>query len=74
MRGIDDSGRISLSHKELLGTWKENADRFHVGETVSGIVRSVESYGVFIELSPNLAGLAEPREGVEVGNLSLIHI
>ena len=29
---------------------------------MSGIVRSIENYGVFVELSPNLAGLAELRE------------
>ncbi|MFQ9126477.1 MAG: hypothetical protein ACLR4Z_06430 [Butyricicoccaceae bacterium] len=29
------------------------------GETVRGVVRSVEPYGVFIELAPNLSGLAE---------------
>ena len=45
--------------RELLGTWEENAARFSVGQTVAGILRSVESYGVFIELAPNLAGLAE---------------
>lgn len=58
------SNRIFLSHKELLGTWQENADRFIAGETVSGIVRSVEPYGIFVELAPNLAGLAEPKEQV----------
>ena len=36
-----ENGRISLSHKELLGTWEENAANFSPGETVSGIVRSV---------------------------------
>ena len=57
--GRDSSGRICLSHKELLGTWEENAARFSPGETVGGIIRSVEDYGVFVELAPNLAGLAE---------------
>ncbi len=42
-----ENGRISLSHKELLGTWEENAERFCAGETVSGIIRSVENYGAF---------------------------
>ena len=60
-------GRICLSHKELLGTWEENSARFDVGSTVRGVVRSVESYGVFIELMPNLAGLSEPREGLAPG-------
>lgn len=62
-----ENGRICLTHKELLGTWEENASLFGVGETVSGIVRSVEDYGAFIELTPNLAGLAELREGLEPG-------
>jgi small subunit ribosomal protein S1 len=65
-----ENGRISLSHKELLGTWAENAAKFSAGETVTGIVRSIESYGSFIELTPNLAGLAEVhpdiREGMRV--------
>ena len=46
----------------MLGTWEENAAQFAAGQTVAGIIRSVEHYGVFIELTPNLAGLAEIRE------------
>lgn len=69
-----ENGRISLSHKELLGTWQENADKFVVGETVAGIVRSVESYGAFVELSPNLAGLSESKEGVKVGQQASVYI
>lgn len=67
VRGMDEEGRVSLSHKELLGTWEENAAKFSLGETVSGIVRSVEDYGVFIELAPNLAGLAEVYPGAKAG-------
>ena len=52
-----ENNRITLSHKELLGTWEENAKFFSIGETVAGIVRSVENYGAFIELAPNLACL-----------------
>ncbi len=66
--------RIYVSHKELLGTWEENAARFQVGQTVVGIVRSVEEYGVFIELAPNLAGLAEYREDVVVGQPAAVYI
>ncbi|MDE7301694.1 MAG: 30S ribosomal protein S1, partial [Oscillospiraceae bacterium] len=67
-------GRVWLSHKELLGTWEENAARFNYGETVSGIIRSVEDYGIFVELAPNLAGLAEPKEGVSVGQNASVYI
>lgn len=58
-----ESGRLYVSLKELLGTWEENASHFFAGHTVGGIVRSIEDYGIFVELAPNLAGLAEIREG-----------
>lgn len=74
VKNIDGEGRITLSHKELLGTWEENASVFSVGETVPGIVRSVEKYGIFVELSPNLAGLAEFSEGVEAGSHAGVYI
>ena len=63
VKSIDPTtGRIYVTLRELLGTWEENLRGFAVGQTVTGIIRSVESYGVFIELAPNLAGLAEVRE------------
>ncbi len=66
--------KICLTHKELLGTWEENASVFSVGETVSGVVRSIEDYGIFVELAPNLAGLAELKEGVQVGDHACVYI
>ena len=57
-----ESDRIYVTMRELLGTWEENAAAFDVGQTVTGIVRSIENYGVFVELAPNLAGLAEVGE------------
>lgn len=61
-------GRIFISTRELLGTWEENAAHFSAGQTVAGIVRSVEEYGVFVELAPNLAGLAELKEETAKGS------
>ena len=69
-----ENGRICLSQRELQGTWEENAALFAQGETVAGIVRSVESYGIFVELTPNLAGLAEPRAGVLPGQRAGVYI
>ncbi|HIZ16653.1 MAG TPA: S1 RNA-binding domain-containing protein [Firmicutes bacterium] len=74
VKSVDADGRISLSHKELLGTWEENAAVFEQGQTVSGIIRSVEDYGVFVELTPNLAGLAEPHENVYAGQQASVYI
>ncbi len=67
-----DTGRIFVSMRELLGTWEQNANNFEVGQTVAGIVRSIESYGAFVELAPNLAGLAELREGTKDADIARI--
>lgn len=75
IKSIDrESGRIYVTHKELLGTWEENAGLFNVGQTVAGIVRSIEDYGIFVELTPNLAGLAEYKEGITVGQTAAVYI
>ena len=74
VKSVDETGRVNLTHKELLGTWEENASLFAQGETVSGIIRTVEDYGAFVELTPNLAGLAEPREGVIAGQQASVYI
>ncbi|MEG1761815.1 MAG: S1 RNA-binding domain-containing protein [Hydrogenoanaerobacterium sp.] len=74
VKSVDSYGRISLTHKELWGTWSENAALFKSGETVAGVVRSVEEYGVFVELTPNLAGLAELRAGVHPGQQTSVYI
>lgn len=70
--------RLFVSMRELLGTWEENASFFEAGQTVAGIVRSVESYGVFVELTPNLAGLAELKDGdspiAAVGRYAAVYI
>ena len=70
----DAAGRVTLTHKELLGTWRQNADLFAIGETVPGLIRSVESYGVFVELTPNLAGLAEYNPEVKEGEAAAVYI
>ena len=74
VKSIDNQGRVTLSLKELLGTWEENAENFKAGQTVGGIVRSIEKYGVFIELSPNLAGLAEYTSDVQEGDSASVYI
>ena len=61
-------GRVRLTHRELLGTWEENARRLTPGMTVAGWVRGIKDYGAFVELFPNLSGLAEPREDLHEGD------
>lgn len=66
--------KLTFSLKELLGTWQENAANFNPGETVTGTVRSIETYGVFVELAPNLAGLAEPCDFLFEGQRVAVYI
>lgn len=69
-----EAHKLTFSLKELLGTWSENAAMFQVGETVTGTVRSIETYGVFVELTPNLAGLAEPCDYLFEGQRVAVYI
>lgn len=74
IKKIDKQGKITLTHKELLGTWTDEASKFNVGETVVGVVRSKESYGTFVELTPNLAGLAQSEFEAEPGDKVIVKI
>jgi small subunit ribosomal protein S1 len=74
IRSIVPGDRICVTHKELLGTWEENAASFKPGQTVTGIVRSIETYGVFVELTPNLAGLAESCSKLKPGQQASVYI
>ena len=69
-----EARRITLTHRELLGTWMENASRFRPGETVRGVVRTVKDYGSFIELAPNLSGLADAKERLSPGDGVSVYI
>ena len=74
IKSRDVQGRFVLTIRELLGTWEENAAGFTVGETVVGIVRSVEEYGTFVEIAPNLAGLAETCPDLHPGQAVSVYI
>ena len=71
-----ETGKINLSYKDILGTWEENAHKFSAGMNLKGIVRETEKNknGIFIEITPNLVGMAEYKEGLEYGKQVDIHI
>ena len=71
-----ETGQVILSHKELLGSWEENAQKFSPGTVVKGIVRETEKNknGIFIELAPNLVGMSEYQEGLEYGQTVDVYI
>ena len=70
VKSIDrEQGKVILSYKEMLGSWEENVQKFTPGIKVKGKVRETEKNknGIFIELTPNLVGMAEYEEGFEYG-------
>ncbi len=70
------TGRLYFSHKETLGTWDENIRKYKQGMNVNGIIRETEKNknGIFIELEPNLVGLAEYDYGFKYGENVKVHI
>lgn len=70
VKSIDrEQGKVILSYKETLGSWEENVEKFTTGIKVKGKVRETEKHknGIFIELTPNLVGMAEYEEGLQYG-------
>lgn len=69
-----DTGRIELSYKEFLGTFEQNVAKIKEGDIVEGIIRNRIKTGVFVEIKPNLVGLAEHVNGVEYGQKVLVSV
>ena len=70
IKSIDkQTGKIILSYKELLGDWYENIKEYKEKMIVTGTVKETDKYknGIFIELKPNLVGMAEYKEGFYYG-------
>lgn len=77
IKSIDkDNNQVVLSHKELLGNWEENIQSFQEKMIVNGTVKETDQYknGIFIELKPNLVGLAEYKEGFKYGQKVKVYI
>lgn len=68
--------RVILTYKELLGSWQDNAKLFREGDIVTGIVREKDKNknGIFIELRPNLVGMAEYNPNVEYGTNVIVNV
>lgn len=70
IKSIDKlTGKVILTYKELLGDWYENIKDLKEKTIISGTVRETDKYknGIFIEIKPNLVGLAEYKAGLKYG-------
>lgn len=81
-----DGTKISLSVKRLLDDpWRKAVERYSVGEKVKGKVLKLNPFGAFVELDPEIHGLAhiselsdkvirDPSEAVTPGKEYNFHI
>ena len=70
IKNIDkQKNRVYFSYKEILGTWEDNIKDIQEKTIVQGIVRETEKdkRGIFIEIKPNLIGMAEYKAGLKYG-------
>ena len=77
IKSIDrNANRFVLTYKELCGTWEENIKEFSEGMKTKGIIRENDKYknGIFIELKPNLVGMAEYKDGYQYGQTVDVYI
>ena len=65
----EEENRVNFTYKELLGNWEENVNRYKEKSFTKGIIKGADKFknGLFIELTPNLVGMAEYQEGYEYG-------
>jgi len=69
-----DTGKIDLTYKENFGTFEDNIKNIKDGDIVEGIVRTRTRTGIFVELKPNLSGIADHVSGIEYGQKVLVSI
>lgn len=72
----NEDNRITFTYKELCGTWEENVKGLKEKTVVKGIARETDKYknGIFIELKPNLVGLADYEEDIQYGQEVQVYV
>ena len=77
VKSIDKvNNRIVLSYKELFGSWEENVEKISEKTIVKGIIKEADKHknGLFVELKPNLVGLAEYKDGYHYGQIVDVYV
>lgn len=72
IKSIDEKEKkINFTHKELLGNWEDNIKDLEEKMVIKGIIKEPDKQkkGIFVELKPNLVGMAEYKEGYNYGDI-----
>ncbi|MDD4996097.1 MAG: S1 RNA-binding domain-containing protein [Patescibacteria group bacterium] len=61
--GITDDGKISLSIRRLLkDPWKTVKEKYKIGQIIDGKILKINPFGLFVEIDPDIHGLAHISE------------
>ncbi|MBI2636957.1 MAG: S1 RNA-binding domain-containing protein [Parcubacteria group bacterium] len=70
-----EDGKVSLSVKKLVpDPWKQAAEKYRVGDEVEGRVLKLNPYGAFVELDPEIHGLAHISELTRSGEQEIAKV
>ncbi len=63
-----DTGKLVFSLKDIDYSWQKYSSEICEGTTIVGIVRNKYKTGLFVEIMPNILGLANYKTGVSYGD------
>jgi ribosomal protein S1 len=68
--GVDkEHNKVSLGMKQLQpDPWVNVAEKYHVGQIISGVITRIASFGAFIQIEKDLEGL------IHISELSFSHV
>ena len=59
----EETSRISLGMKQLIeNPWKKIAEKYNIGDNISGKIVSIMNYGIFVEVEKGIEGLIHISE------------
>lgn len=69
-----DTGKIDLTYKDSLGSFEDNVKKIKEGDIIEGVIRNRSRTGIFVELKPNISGIADHVSGLEYGQKVLVSV
>lgn len=63
-----NTGKLSLSCKDLSDPWNDENLNFKVGDMLVGVAKNHHENSIFVEVKPNIVGLANYKSGISYGD------
>jgi small subunit ribosomal protein S1 len=63
-----NTGKLSLTYKDLLDPWNDKNIDFKEGDMILGVAKKHHENSIFVEVKPNVVGLANYKSGISYGD------